>query len=97
MRVRKRLDAEKNQKNWIDSWLLGHFFWSPGAAEMTVDFQEFPVGDAQQADCGAGLDYIGDSSSDGIVPLLRRGFRNPRCFRVTTGCGFLEEDETLVV
>ena len=52
---------------------------------MTVDFQEFPVGDAQQADCGAGLDYIGDSSADGIVPLLRRGF------------GFLEEDETLVV
>ena len=76
---------------------FGPFFRSLGAAEMAVDFQEFPVGDAQQADCGAGLDYIGDSSPDGIVPLLRRGFRNPRCFRVATGCGFLEEDETLVV
>ena len=64
---------------------------------MTVDFQEFPVGDAQQADRGAGLDYIGDSSADGIVPLLRRGFRYPRCFRVATGCGFLEENEILVV
>ena len=30
---------------------------------MTVDFQELPVRDAQQADRGAGLDYIGDSSA----------------------------------
>ena len=30
---------------------------------MAVDFQELPVRDAQQADRGAGLDYIGDSSS----------------------------------
>ena len=76
---------------------FGPFLGSLGAAEMAVDFQELPVRDAQQADRGAGLDYIGDSSSDGIEPLLRRGFRNPRCFRVATGCGFLEEDETLVV
>ena len=76
---------------------FGPFFRSLGAAEVAVDFQEFPVGDAQQADRGAGLDYIGDSSPDGIVPFLRRGFRNPRCFRGATGCGFLEEDETLVV
>ncbi len=82
----------------LDRFLtFGPFFRSPSAAEMTVDFQEFPVGDAQQADRGAGLDYIGDSPADGIVPLLRRGFRNPRCFRVATGCGFLEENETLVV
>jgi hypothetical protein len=41
----------------LDRFLIfGPFFWSPGAAEMTVDFQEFPVGDAQQADCGTGLD-----------------------------------------
>lgn len=40
----------------MDSWDLDHFFWSPGAAEMTVDFQELPVRDAQQADCGAGGD-----------------------------------------
>jgi hypothetical protein len=26
MRVRKRLNAEKNQKNWMKSWDLGHFF-----------------------------------------------------------------------
>jgi hypothetical protein len=76
---------------------FGPFFWSPGAAEVAVDFQEFPVGDAQQADRGAGLDYIGDSSSDGIVPFLRRGFRNPGRFRLAAGYGFLEEDETLVV
>ena len=76
---------------------FGPFFWSLGAAEVAVDFQEFPVGDAQQADRGAGLDYIGDSSPDGIVPLLRRGFRNPGRFRLAAGCGFLEEDETLVV
>jgi hypothetical protein len=41
--------------------------------------------------CGAG------SSPDGFVPLLRRGFRNPGCFRLAAGCGFLEEDEMLVV
>ena len=76
---------------------FGPFFRSPSAAEMAVDFQELPIRDAQQADRGAGLDYIGDSSPDGIVPLLRRGFRNSRCFRVATECGFLEEDETLVV
>ena len=76
---------------------FGPFFRSLGAAEVAVDFQELPIRDAQLANRGAGLDYIGDSSADGIVPLLRRGFRNPRCFRVATGCGFLEEDETLVV
>jgi hypothetical protein len=42
---------------------FGPFFWSLGAAEEAVDFQEIPVGDVQQADRGAGLDYIGDSSS----------------------------------
>lgn len=52
MRVRKRFDAKKNIKS-CDS---GHFFRSPGAAEMAVDFQELPVRDAQQADCGAGLE-----------------------------------------
>ena len=31
------------------------FLGSLGAAEVAVDFQEFPVGDAQQADRGAGL------------------------------------------
>ena len=76
---------------------FGPFFRSPGAAEMAVDFQELPIRDAQQADRGAGLDYIGDSSPDGIVPLLRRGFRNPGRFRLAAGCGFIEEDETLVV
>jgi hypothetical protein len=49
---------------------FGPFFWSLGAAEMAVDFQEFPVGDAQQADRGAGLDYIGDSSS--VCPAVVR-------------------------
>lgn len=87
---------KKSEK--LDRFLtFGPFFRSPGTAEMAVDFQELPIRDAQQADRGAGLDYIGDSSPDGIVPFLRRGFRNPRCFWVATGCGFLEEDETLVV
>ena len=87
---------KKSEK--LDRFLtFGPFFRSPGTAEVAVDFQELPIRDAQQADCGAGLDYIGDSSPDGIVPLLRRGFCNPRCFRVATGCGFLEENETLVV
>ncbi|MDD7497990.1 MAG: hypothetical protein PUK29_07000 [Fibrobacter sp.] len=35
---------------------------------MAVDFQELPVRDAQQADRGAGLDYIGDSSS--VCPAI---------------------------
>ena len=35
---------------------FGPFFRSLGAAEMTVNFQELPVCDAQQADCGVGLD-----------------------------------------
>ena len=40
MRVRKRLDAEKSEE--LDRFLaFGPFFWSPGAAEMTVDFQIF--------------------------------------------------------
>ena len=34
---------------------FGPFFRSPGAAEMTVDFQELPVRDAQQADRGRGF------------------------------------------
>lgn len=40
----------------MKSWDLGHFFRSLGAAEMAVDFQELLVRDAQQADCGAGLE-----------------------------------------
>ena len=75
---------------------FGPFFRSPGTAEMAVDFQELPIRDAQLANRGAGLDYIGDSSADGIVPLLRRGFRNPGRFRLAAGYVFLEEDETLV-
>ena len=46
---------KKSEK--LDRFLtFGPFFRSLGAAEVAVDFQEFPVGDAQQADRGAGLD-----------------------------------------
>ena len=41
MRVRKRFDAEKIRRiGWIPGiWAI--FFWSPGAAEVAVDFQIF--------------------------------------------------------
>lgn len=49
------LTIKKSEK--LDKILrFGPFFRSPGAAEMAVDFLELLVRDAQQADCGAGLD-----------------------------------------
>ena len=56
MRVRKRFDVEKKSEKLDEILGFGPFFRSPGAAEMTVNFQELPVRDAQQADCGAGLE-----------------------------------------